>query len=272
MLRLALATERLIAQFETFSPHATLLTGQVGVGLYTVAYEIAIKNGTLLATIRPESKTSTSLPVISVERIRQLYVETRSRMQGAHYVIIDDADLMNHSAQNALLKLLEEPNESIHFILTSHRPDTLLPTIRSRVQIHAVPPIDLLHSRRLLKSLGVTDTQAEQRLLYVAQGLPAELTRLVRNESDFKSLLERVQIARQFVEGSAYQRLTVVLASGDDRTGTLKMIEMILLLLRRSLTARPDQQTIRLIDRLVDASAAVRANGNVKIQLSAAVV
>ncbi len=119
---------------------------------------------------------------------------------------------------------------------------------------------------------AITDTQAEQRLLYVAQGLPAELTRLVRNESDFKSLLERVQIARQFVEGSAYQRLTVVLASGDDRTGTLKMIEMILLLLRRSLTARPDQQTIRLIDRLVDASAAVRANGNVKIQLSAAVV
>ncbi len=272
MLRLAPATERLLAQFETFSPHATLLTGQVGVGLYTIAHEIATKNGTLLASILPESKTSSAIAAISVERIRQLYVETRSRMQGPHFVIIDEADSMNHAAQNALLKLLEEPNESIFFILTSHRPDALLPTIRSRVQIHAVPPIDMLHSRRLLKALGVTDTQTEQRLLYVAQGLPAELTRLVRNESDFKALLERVQIARQFVEGNVYQRLAVIQASNNDRTGTLKTIEMILLLLRRSLAARPDQTTVRLIERLVEASAAVRANGNIKIQLSAAVV
>jgi len=176
-LRSAPATERLIANFGVSGGHATLLTGQTGAGLYTLASHLARSNGTLLATIKPEPKTAGSIPTISVERVRELYVETKSRLDGANFVIIDDADSMNHVAQNALLKLLEEPNESIRFILTSHKPDKLLPTIRSRVQTFSVPPISLLDSKRLLTSLGVKDELSEQRLLYVAQGLRAALRR-----------------------------------------------------------------------------------------------
>lgn len=271
-LRVAPTTQRYIDLSGSIDSHATLLTGPVGVGLYTVALHMAESNGRVLATIRPESKTTTSVATIAVERIRQLYVETRSKQDGRYFVIIDDADTMNTVAQNALLKLLEEPNESIRFILTSHRPDALLPTIRSRLQTVALPPVSLLESKRLLNALGVNDALAEQRLLYVAQGLPAELTRLVRNESDFRVLSERVQRARQFVEGSAYQRLALVVASSDDRTGAIKLIDMTVMLLRRSLAVRPDRSSIALIDRLLAASESIRANGNIKAHLAAAVV
>ena len=47
-------------------------------------------------------------------------------------VIIDEADTMVASAQNALLKTLEEPPPSSVFILVTSRPDMLLPTVRSR--------------------------------------------------------------------------------------------------------------------------------------------
>lgn len=47
-------------------------------------------------------------------------------------VIIDEADALEVGAQNALLKVLEEPPPSTMFVLVSHRPDALLATIRSR--------------------------------------------------------------------------------------------------------------------------------------------
>jgi DNA polymerase-3 subunit delta' len=46
--------------------------------------------------------------------------------------IIEDADALVPAAQNALLKTLEEPPPSSVFILVTSRPDTLLPTVRSR--------------------------------------------------------------------------------------------------------------------------------------------
>ena len=49
-------------------------------------------------------------------------------------VIIRDADRLLPPAQNALLKTLEEPPETSQFILVTSRPDTLLPTVRSRTQ------------------------------------------------------------------------------------------------------------------------------------------
>jgi DNA polymerase III subunit delta' len=47
-------------------------------------------------------------------------------------VIVDEADALMESAQNALLKTLEEPPQASVFILVSSMPDSLLPTVRSR--------------------------------------------------------------------------------------------------------------------------------------------
>lgn len=270
-LRVAPSTERYLQQFAVNLPHALLLTGQQGVGLSSLAESMARANGTLHTILRPESK-STAVATISVDMIRQLYVDTKTKMHGKNFVIIDDSDRMNHSAQNALLKLLEEPNDSICFILTSHHPDKLLPTIRSRAQLFAVAPISAIESRRLLKSLGVTDDLALQRMLYVAEGLPAELSRLAANTTDFTKLLERVQVAKEFVEGSSYQRLAASLKSGTDRQDVIRTIEMALLLLRRSLAAKPEKETLEAIDRLIRASELIRANGNIKLQLARAML
>lgn len=49
-------------------------------------------------------------------------------------IIIDEADAMAASPQNALLKVLEEPPPSSVFILITARPDMLLPTVQSRCQ------------------------------------------------------------------------------------------------------------------------------------------
>lgn len=54
--------------------------------------------------------------------------------------IIQNADAMNASAQNALLKILEEPPSYAHFILLASNPLALLPTVRSRLAAVTLQP------------------------------------------------------------------------------------------------------------------------------------
>lgn len=272
MLRLHPNAKKFVTSYETALPQALLLVGQKGSGLRTYAEYLANESGRILSIVTPTQKTSTSIPSIHVDAIRALYTDTRSHLSSPHFVIIDDADTMNLTAQNALLKLLEEPNDSVHFILTSHNPDLLLPTIRSRVQRFDVPPISELDSKRLLAALGVDDELLIKQLLYIAMGQPAELSRLGSDSKAFKELTDRIATARQFIEGTTYQKVVIIQSLKDDRAGALKLIDLLLLLLRRSLVSSSSISSVKLIESLVGASEVIKANGNIRLHLMNAVL
>ena len=90
-----------------------------------------------VAMVRPHKQ------LIRINPIRELEREANFRpFEGAARVfIVEDADLMNPSASNALLKALEEPPATSHLILTTTNPTALLATIRSRCQIIRFAPI-----------------------------------------------------------------------------------------------------------------------------------
>lgn len=71
---------------------------------------------------------------ISVEQIRQMVLDAYARPQTAarKVYIIRDAQFMNLSAQNAALKILEEPPAHDVFLLCADSAEALLPTVRSR--------------------------------------------------------------------------------------------------------------------------------------------
>ena len=71
---------------------------------------------------------------ITVDEIRKLhgFLGLSAPDGGRRVVLIDAADQMNMTAANALLKLLEEPPDRTVFLLVSHQPGGLLPTIKSR--------------------------------------------------------------------------------------------------------------------------------------------
>lgn len=71
---------------------------------------------------------------IAVDQIRQMVFDAVARPQTAEHkvYVVRDAQLMNTAAQNAALKLLEEPPAYDVFILCTESAEALLPTIRSR--------------------------------------------------------------------------------------------------------------------------------------------
>ncbi|MFV0643377.1 MAG: DNA polymerase III subunit delta' [Sphingomonadaceae bacterium] len=90
---------------------------------------------------RDEGKDYQRKRNITIDQIRgmQRRLTTRPTLGDRRVVIIDPADDLENNAANALLKCLEEPPAGTFFLLVSHRPASLLPTIRSRCRMMRFP-------------------------------------------------------------------------------------------------------------------------------------
>lgn len=116
---------------------------------------------------------------IAVHQVRALgdFFGLSTHRQGLRIVLISPAESLNPAAANALLKMLEEPPPATLFILVSHQPQRLLPTIRSRCNKIVMRTPDKSMAEAWLTTQGVQD--AAQRLAY-AGGSP--LAALVADE------------------------------------------------------------------------------------------
>lgn len=180
--RRALAGERM--------HHAWLLTGKAGLGKTAFALAAArqlVGGGPeagqhpdiLLLTYGPrnkveEDKRANGKPYelargIKVDQIREVQrrLTTRPTLGARRAVIADPADDLEIAAANALLKSLEEPPAGTYFLLVSHSPAKLLPTIRSRCRTLRFPSIGDDDLARLLGERA-SDASAEERAAAIA--------------------------------------------------------------------------------------------------------
>src|SRR5947209_6857062 len=164
--------------------HAWLLGGPQGIGKATLAYRMARfvlshrdphapavhaaeslwvdpdaavarhvtagAHGGLLTLERSANDKGVMRTVITVDETRETisFFGSTAAVEGWRVCIVDTVDELNPNAANALLKILEEPPQQSLFLLTSHAPARVLPTIQSRC-------------RKLpLRSLGTADVVA----------------------------------------------------------------------------------------------------------------
>ncbi|MDO8287792.1 MAG: DNA polymerase III subunit delta' [Parvibaculum sp.] len=158
--------------------HAWLLTGPKGIGKATLAYRAArfvLRHGApevasaarardletpadhpvarqlaagshpnVLTLRRPyDDKTKRFKTVLTVDEVRRTasFFGMSAGAGGWRIAIIDAADDMNVSAENAILKILEEPPPQCLFFVIAHQPGRLLPTIRSRCRTLRMTPL-----------------------------------------------------------------------------------------------------------------------------------
>lgn len=190
-------------------PHAWLVTGPRGIGKATLAWALArfllagappdvarpgaaadpglfrqtatLAHPGLVLVRRPWDEKGERLRAeIPVESIRDLarFFRLSAAEGGPRVAIIDAAEEMNVAAANALLKLLEEPPAGGSFILVSHRPARLLPTIRSRCRVLRCAPLAADPLARALAGAGLPAPRDPASLAELAAGSVGAALRL----------------------------------------------------------------------------------------------
>lgn len=148
-------------------------------------------------TISPHGKS------IGVEEIRALIdaLSNRSYEGGFRTVIIEQADSMTLSAQNALLKTLESPGGDTVFFLLTESFASLLATIRSRCEEVRMPVL----SREVCKSALVARGIAPDRADLLAGISMGSLGRALEADKDeeFLALYARVRNSAEEFDGAA---------------------------------------------------------------------
>ena len=141
-------------------PPKILLSGKKGIGKSTLAYHVINyilsndeefkynnkdftinKNNRSFKLIQNNSHPNFYLidlvsdkKNIDIGQIREMIVYTNKSTFNnmARFILIDNIENLNKNSVNALLKVIEEPNDNIHFILINNSEKLILPTLKSR--------------------------------------------------------------------------------------------------------------------------------------------
>lgn len=145
-------------------PHSFLFHGPTGCGKTTFARiiassfecsvhdlnEIDIGDYRGIDTIRELRKQSQFMPVKG----------------NTKFWILDECHKMTNDAQNALLKILEEPPSHVYFVLCTTEPQKLLPTIRGRCSVFQVKPLNEDQMIRLLRRIAKREGEELDKRIY----------------------------------------------------------------------------------------------------------
>ena len=153
----------------------------------TINARILAESEPRLAIIRKsfDEKRKTFRSSIRIDEVRQLksFFSLSVSDGGSRVAIIDCADDLNNNAANALLKTLEEPPKNTVFLLISHNPQSLLPTIKSRCRELRLNPLtesDMVSALRQI-NLNIPEHDSEIYSL-LGSGSVGNYIRLLEND------------------------------------------------------------------------------------------
>ena len=129
-----------------------------------------------------KEKNQTNKPIIRIEQIRNIkvFLGKKSIESTKKFILIENADLLNESSSNCLLKTLEEPTNGVFILLTS-RLNLLLDTIISRCQTIRFKPSSYQELKEIIEQSKhnstdiLSDSEILENLIFISNGSPGKL-------------------------------------------------------------------------------------------------
>lgn len=162
--------------------HAYIFEGKAGVGRLSLAKAFAQKvcGSKFTAENNPDIVVVTNELYDPKKTQTQVLVDTIRNMKADVYIrpylserkiyIIPNADTMQATAQNSLLKVFEDPPEYCTIILIAENANLFLQTIRSRANLIKIPPLSRDEVEEYLKAEKETDEKTAQALAVMSGG------------------------------------------------------------------------------------------------------
>lgn len=199
------------------SSHAVTIFGVDGVGKTYVAIHLAaallgiptkeLAHNPYFRIFSPNEKG-----VLSLEQARDIVsfmkLKTVGKQEIRRVVIVEHAQMLTGEAQNALLKMIEEPPEDTIILLTAPSEESILPTIRSRTQKLQVRMPSKSHVIQYFKTQGYSDELLDRAYL-VSGGLPGLCTALITGDQDHV-LIRMIGVAKEILTLDTFSRLALV--------------------------------------------------------------
>jgi DNA polymerase-3 subunit delta' len=227
-------TAEQVDQFTGAPSHAVMLVGANGIGKTHLATIIAaavlglepaaLGNYPYFLTIQPDG---TSISIESVRALQKfLQLKTLGTGEGVRrIVLVEHAEVLTIEAQNAFLKILEEPPADTLILLTADNRRALLPTILSRVQlitVHAPVEADV---KAYFADYG--DATALSQAFFLSGGLPGLMSALL-NKDQAHPLTEGVTQAKAILQKQTFERLAMVEGLSKQKEAARYVLEALL--------------------------------------------
>lgn len=268
-------SERALKQIVQHPPHALLIASPHGDEQRVISQWLA---ETLLGDgpsthavhhLEPNEKGNITIEYIH-ELERHIHHKSSNAGRIEKIVLIQHAEYMTIEAQNALLKLLEEPVDGVMYILTTASREALLPTIRSRTQHAHIHPIDKATALKYLQKAGV-DGELATKLHLAARGSGTRLKRFIENDSLRNESFAELADVRNILSMNTFERLISATAATGKRQHALEFIEKIELLTqiaaRRAQKPSDAEHWLFRLELIEKTSEALRKNGNIKLAI-----
>jgi DNA polymerase-3 subunit delta' len=220
-------------------------------------------------------KSKSEKKEIKVEEVRELKRKLfLSSSSGKKVAIIRGAEKLNKSSQNALLKILEEPNEGLTLILVADDEKKLFPTIISRCQkIHfgIVSNDDI--SQLINSQEKKLSAEIKQAIIFWSIGRPGLVLEMLQNPEKLNFQIKSFAEAKKLLQETILNKFSLAEDLAKDTDLALKKMNVWMVgireaLLKGKIDFASQEKCLEIIDKISESRRLLKqTNANARLIL-----
>ena len=243
-------------------PHALIIEGEEGIGKKTLAKDIAcalVCRGNdkpcgecsqckkAIGAIHPDISEYIPANSFHVDTVRNIINDAYVQPNEADYkiYILANAHCMNQNAQNALLKILEEPPKYVVFILTTNSKSALLSTVLSRSVCVSLEGVDIERAANYITShCENVDYNTAKKTVETFNGNIGKAIDSLQDSKTSELVDVCNKICKALTTSNEYEMMTLCSVFQKDRQGVVFACDLLKSIFRDALFAGESSEHI----------------------------